>query len=210
MLSKLIVFLCVASIAFADNPPFQLYDNGTNKGVVFSLNCTNGVTCSKSGVAGTIQGGNSGWVISGSNIYETGSNVGIGSATPGALLDVSGTVRFKSMVDSKSIFNNGEYDNGTCTTAATIDPANGTRQKLTLTNGDACALTFTQPVVGTSVISLKIVQSAVSSYNGTISGCKWAGGSAMVPTATNAAVDYISVYEDGTNAYCGIVGQAFS
>jgi hypothetical protein len=100
-----------------------------------------------------------------------------------------------------------EYDNGTCTTAKTISAANGPIQKVTLTNGQTCALTFTQPSSGTMDVQLKIIQSASSSYNGVISGCKWP--SAVVPTitATTGAIDIIKAYMDGTTTYCTVKGQ---
>ena len=103
---------------------------------------------------------------------------------------------------------NAEFSNGTCTTAVTINPANGNRQKVTLTNADACALTFTQPSSGTISITLKIIQSSAGSFNGTISGGKWPGGVVPTITATSAAVDFISCYLDGTNAYC-VASQNF-
>lgn len=103
---------------------------------------------------------------------------------------------------------NVEYSNGTCTTAATINPANGNRQKLTLTNADACVLTFTQPGSGTISVTLKIIQSSSGSFNGTISGGKWPGGTVPTITATSGAVDFVSCYLDGTNAYC-IASQNF-
>lgn len=98
---------------------------------------------------------------------------------------------------------------GTCTTAKTIDPVNGNDQALTLTNGDTCALTFTQPSFGVSNITLKVIQSSTTAFNGAISGCKWPGG--IVPTITvgSGAIDIVSVYLDGTNAYCTIA-QNFS
>jgi hypothetical protein len=95
-----------------------------------------------------------------------------------------------------------EYNNGTCTTAKTISAANGNNQRITLTNADACALTFTQPSTGTMTIRLKIVQSAAGSFNGTITGGKWPGGTVPTITATTGAVDSISCYLDGTSAYC--------
>ncbi len=103
---------------------------------------------------------------------------------------------------------NTEYSNGTCTTAATIAPANGNVQKITLTAGDTCALTFTQPSSGTFKLQLKIIQSASVSYNGLISGGKWPGGTVPVITATTGAVDFISCYLDGTNTYC-VASQNF-
>ena len=108
-----------------------------------------------------------------------------------------------SVTPSGPVYTAAEYSNGTCTTSKTITPVNGNRQSMTLTNGDACALTFTQPTgTSTASISLKIIQSAVSTYNGTITGCKWPGGVVPTITATTGAVDFISVYLDGTNAYC--------
>jgi len=101
-----------------------------------------------------------------------------------------------------------EYSNGTCTTSATINAANGNRQKVTLTNANACALTFTQPSSGTISITLKIIQSSAGSFNGTITGGKWPGGVVPTITATSAAVDFISCYLDGTNTYC-VASQNF-
>ena len=100
------------------------------------------------------------------------------------------------------LYTNAEYSNGTCTTAATITPVNGNSQKITLTNGDTCALTFTQPAGGTVHLQLKIVQSSSGSFNGTISGGKWPGGTVPTITATSGATDFISCYLDGTNTYC--------
>jgi hypothetical protein len=107
-----------------------------------------------------------------------------------------------TMLSAAEIGTNAEYSNGTCTTSKTITPANGNMQNVTLTNGDACALTFTQPTSGTASVTLKIIQSAVSTYNGTISGCLWPGGTVPTITATTGAVDFVSVYLDGTHAYC--------
>ena len=102
-----------------------------------------------------------------------------------------------------------EYSNGTCTTSATLSSANGVRQSLALTNADTCALTFTQPPGGqTAVFGVKIIQSASGSFNGTISGCKWPGGTVPTITATSGATDFISVYLDGTTAWCA-TAQAF-
>lgn len=95
-----------------------------------------------------------------------------------------------------------EYNIGTCTTAATIKPVNGNRQKLTLTDGSTCALTFTQPKTGTVSVQVKVIQSSSGSYSGAISGCKWPGGTVPTITAASGAVDIITAYLDGTNAYC--------
>jgi hypothetical protein len=103
---------------------------------------------------------------------------------------------------SRQPLNPTEYDNGTCTTSKSISAVNGSRQKVTLTNGNTCAFTFVQPSSGTVTILLKIIQSTTSTYNGTISGGLWPGGSPPTITATTGAIDIISCYLDGTNAYC--------
>lgn len=101
-----------------------------------------------------------------------------------------------------AIGTNAEYSNGTCTTSKTIAPANGNRQKVTLTNAQTCALTFTQPVTGTVSIQLKVIQSSAGSFNGAISGGLWPGGTAPTITATSGAVDILSCYLDGSTTYC--------
>ena len=125
----------------------------------------------------------------------TNSSGFVGPLTGNVTGNVTGTV-------NGNIATTAEYSNGTCTTAATITPVNGNRQHITLTNGDTCALTFTQPSSGTVSITLKVIQSATSTYNGTISGCKWPGGTTPTITATTGAIDFVSVYLDGSNAYC--------
>jgi hypothetical protein len=100
---------------------------------------------------------------------------------------------------------NAEYDNGTCTTAATISAANGTRQKITLTDAQTCTLSFTQPASGTMVVGVKVIQSASGAFAGLISGGKWPGGTIPVITSSSGAVDFISCYLDSTNAYCSAV-----
>lgn len=106
------------------------------------------------------------------------------------------------IVTAGGLFANSEFANSTCTTAATIAPANGNMQRITLTAADTCALTFTQPASGTFKLQLKIIQSSSGGFNGLISGGKWPGGSVPTITATSGAVDFISCYLDGTNAYC--------
>jgi hypothetical protein len=111
-------------------------------------------------------------------------------------------------VSINPLLTNTEYDNGTCTTAKTINPANGNRQKVTLTNAQACALTFTQPTGSTVSLQLKIIQSSAGGFNGTITGGKWPAGTVPTITATSAAVDIATCYLDGTNTYC-VASQDF-
>jgi hypothetical protein len=140
--------------------------------------------------------------------YTSGTiQVDIGTATsPGATwFDDGVTVTAPSGRTVKigaSLLTNVEFDNGTCTTAKTIDPANGNRQKVTLTNAQTCVLTFTQPTGATMSLQLKVIQSAAGSFNGLISGGKWPGAVVPTITATTGAVDIVSCYLDGTDAKC--------
>ena len=127
--------------------------------------------------------------------HVTNAAIPVAISAPSA--SFSGTV-----AAGTALLTNTEYSLGTCTTAATIDPANGTRQTVMLTNAQTCALSFTQPASGTASITLKIIQSASGSFNGAISGGKWPGGTVPTITATSGAVDFISCYLDRTNAYC--------
>ena len=175
-------------------PPQQVVSTGTI------------YTC-QSGTWGAISGGAT--LPYSGIVYGTsaaGGTVATGAQVASA---ISGQAIAPSTVTpSGSVGTNAEYSNGTCTTAATIAAANGNHQKVTLTNADACALTFTQPSSGTITITLKIIQSAAGSFNGTITGCKWPGGVVPTITATSGAVDFISAYLDGTNAYC-VASQNF-
>lgn len=133
-----------------------------------------------------------------------------GDITTGQIVRViyDGTnFQMQSQVATDGLYSKSEYDNGTVTTALIVSPTHGSHQKVTLTQAQTCVFTFVQPTSGTAVIGLKIIQSATTPFNGTISGGKWPGGITMIPTISTGAIDLISIYLDGTNAYCTIVGQ---
>jgi hypothetical protein len=198
----------ISTVASSSTIAAFLFD-GTN------YNCVWG--CPSSGGGGTVNSAaanqlayyaSTGTAVSGTNALPAGTTAATQTAgdnttkvattayvaSPGAIAPTSVTAGIYAMP--------AEYSNGTCITSKTIAPANGNIQNVTLTNGDTCALTFTQPGSGTFFITLKVIQSAVSSYNGTISGCKWPGGTVPTITATTGAVDFVNVYLDGTHAYC--------
>ena len=154
------------------------------------------------GGAVAISGGNG---ANGAGSNANGGNGGTITLTPGSggSKTGSGTAGTEGLVYIPgALASNAEFSNGTCTTAATIAASNGNRQSITLTNGDTCALTFTQPASGTASITLKVIQSSSSTYNGLISGCKWPGGTVPTITATTGAIDFVSIYLNGSNAYC--------
>lgn len=93
-----------------------------------------------------------------------------------------------------------EYDNGTCTTTKTVSAANGSVQKVTL--GAVCAVSWTQPTSGTAKILLKVIQATGTHYNITWTSTKWPSAAPPTITATDAAVDIISCYLDGSSVYC--------
>jgi hypothetical protein len=150
-------------------------------------------------VAGTTSGtyaeGNDTRIVAGATALQPSGN---GSSLTG--LTESQITSLVTDLQAKALLNPPEYSNGTCTTAKTINAANGARQGMTLTAASACALTFIQPSSGTMVIGLKVIQA--STPTGTITGGKWPGGTVATITATASAVDFISCYLDGTNAYC--------
>ena len=101
------------------------------------------------------------------------------------------------------------YANSTCTTAATINPANGSFQSVLLTAANACAITFTLPSAGQMLIRLRITQAATPTATATwAASVKWPGGIAPVITASASARDWVSCNLDSAEADCTI-GQAF-
>lgn len=95
------------------------------------------------------------------------------------------------------------------TTAATVDPANGFNQAILLTAANTCVMTITQPASGTARLRIKIKQAATPTgvvtwpvcVLGTSGSC-WPAGLPPVITTTASAVDIISCFLDGTNAFC--------
>lgn len=100
-----------------------------------------------------------------------------------------------------TLLTNSDYDNGTCVAAKTINYSNGYNQKVTLTAGQTCALTFTQPVGNTAHVQLLVIQ-AGGAANGAISGGKWPGGATPPITATAGAEDIVTCKLNGADAKC--------
>jgi hypothetical protein len=93
-----------------------------------------------------------------------------------------------------------EYDNGNSSTAATIDFANGQKQRITLTANTT--LTISAPP-GVGDYKLRLIQDATGGRTVTFSGlssARW-WGSATQPAFNTAAngETLLALYYDGTN-----------
>lgn len=99
-----------------------------------------------------------------------------------------------------------EYDAGNSSTAQTIDWANGSSQKSTLTG--SVTYTFSNPVAGGAYV-LKVATGAGSFTATWPATVKWAGGTGPTITTTASRVDLISFYWDGTN-YFGTFSQNYT
>lgn len=89
-----------------------------------------------------------------------------------------------------------EYNAGNSGAAKTINWANGSAQKVTLT--DNVTFTFTNGVAGGAYL-LKILTGA-GSFTASIPA-KWSGAAAPTITATAARVDIVNFYYDGTDFF---------
>ena len=104
----------------------------------------------------------------------------------------------------KTRFADANYIPATNTPAAaiqTIDWSLGNIQILDLGSATGnVTLTYTNPVTG-GTYYLKVIQGAVARtlvYPGT---AKWNGGTALIPTTVNDAIDLITMFYDGTNYF---------
>lgn len=102
---------------------------------------------------------------------------------------------------AKRITFNGEIDNGDSGSSKTIDLSAGAKQKLTLTAD--CTLTFTNPVCGHYL--LKIVQDTTGGWTLTFPSGKWPSGWNYEATEDASAVDFVSLYYDGSTYWYSIV-----
>ena len=91
-----------------------------------------------------------------------------------------------------------EFDSGNSGTSKTIDWANASAQKSTLTG--SVTYTFSNPVSGGAYV-LRVIQGS-GPYSVTWPATvKWAGGVTPIVTTINTHMDIFSFYFDGTNYY---------
>jgi hypothetical protein len=114
---------------------------------------------------------------------------------------------------SKDIYNcetvtfDAEYNNGSSGAADTINWNNGQKQLTTLS--DNCTYTFTAPTAGIGNFLLRIVHSGASRNPTWPATVKWAGGAEPTWSTSDADIDIVSFYWNGTNYY-GMAGIGFA
>lgn len=90
---------------------------------------------------------------------------------------------------------------GTCTTSKTVDWSTGNSFTLTLTNGSACAMTFSNAVSG-QVITIDYTQPGSGGGTATVSystTTDWSGGTVPTMTTGNSATDSCTFKYNGTD-----------
>lgn len=108
-------------------------------------------------------------------------------------------------------YNADGANTGVCTTAATIKPSNGNNQRIVLTAGSNCVLSFTLPATNPINITVRVIQGNTGSFNGTISdaaACHWSNGVVPTITAASGATDWITFHLTPTDC-SAMFGQNF-
>jgi hypothetical protein len=162
------------------------FTDGTNQSFFGQLRGT------LSGVAGALVSVTNGAIRT---VLDSSGNLGIGTASPVAKLDLA-----------------GDYKEGVVTantgTAYTINTATGTVQILTLTGN--CTFTFPTAVAGES-FTLLLRQDGTGGRTATWpANARWPGGTAPTITATASRQDKYVFTADGTNWYGSNAGQNYT
>lgn len=128
--------------------------------------------------------------------FQAGSG---GTPTVDALhLDQSAAVTGILPVANSTVANQSA---GTCTTSKTIDWSTGNSFTLTLTNGNACAVTFSNAVSG-QTITIDYTQAGSGGGTATITystTVKWAAGTVPTMTTGNSTTDTCTFKYNGTD-----------
>jgi hypothetical protein len=170
--------------------------NGWANTVVAGANAWVNTSVTSAGIgantwANTKLSNTSGITFAGSFYIPSGSNLGIGTTSPAANLDVVGSVSLaKANVLSQTL-----------TDGATISWNTSLGQIATVTLGGSRTMAApTNLKVGTYILS--VIQGGSGSYTLTWNGVfKWPAGVAPTLTTTVGARDVMSFFSDGTNLY---------
>ena len=196
--------------------------NGTNvsttTGTVTSVATNNGVTggtITTTGTIGLASVSNNSVLCnnSGGSAVPTAANcttTGTGNAVMAATATLSGTTTVANVTGVGNDYLSGGYiETGAPYTANTstsyaLNIDNGPKQVITITG--AVTITLATPTHSGSA-TFKLLQDG-SGHVYSITGCKWAGGTAITYSTAANAYDIVSVWYDGTNSNC-MGGAAF-
>ena len=151
----------------------------------------------------------------GTTITTSGANVGIGTLTPRAKLDVEGLTRLKTYVEVVQTVSSSAN-------VVTLDLSQAQTFDLTLTE-TVNQFTITNPPSGSSSFTIKIAQNATGGYavgidtfrtsGGAIIPVYWPGGGVLpivTTTASRSDVYSFRTFDSGSSWYGVIVGQNFN
>jgi len=151
----------------------------------------------------------------GTTITTSGVNVGIGTLTPRAKLDVEGLTRLKTYVEEVQTVSSSSN-------VVTLDLSQAQTFNLTLTQA-VNHFTIANPPTGSSSFTIKIVQNAPGGYavgidtfktsGGAVIPVYWPGGGVLpIVTTTAGRSDVYSfrTFDSGSNWYGVVVGQNFN
>src|SRR3990167_9104179 len=144
MLFKILLFLLLAIPAYAGLPPTRILDEGTDKGVAFKFDCVGaGITCTQSGVTGTLTVSGSGSAtITGANQGTTiSSTVDTVNTQTGLVADINPAGRWNVSLDPNA--------NAATATALAANPADCGANAFATTIAANGTLTCATPALGT-------------------------------------------------------------
>ena len=165
---------------------------------------------------GVAMGGTSGQVLSkNSNTdYDTGwLTLGTAATMAGPSGTIVGTTDSQTLTNKTveaATFTNGyteEVATANTSTAYTIDLANGSIQKLTLTGN--CTYTFPTATAGKSFVLYQLQDGTGSRTVSWPASVKWPSGTAPTLTSTASKADIFAFTADGTNWLGRTIGQAY-
>lgn len=128
--------------------------------------------------------------VSSGIVYDDGSNIGIGTATPSGLLDVAGNLTFNTFTEK--VITNTNSGSGI---SLSID--SGTVHRITLT--DNCSFTMPSAVAGKSFSMF--LNTGSGNYTASFSGVLWSDSAPPTITTTANKVDILSFISDGNYWY---------
>ncbi|MCD4780562.1 MAG: hypothetical protein K8S27_08460 [Candidatus Omnitrophica bacterium] len=134
---------------------------------------------------------------------DESAQIGVGTSTPSAKLDVNGSVSLSGTgsgfdANNNTIYFQKQEDTG-ATGAETIDWRNGNKVEHTLTGN--VTYTFTDPLDVCNLL-LMLKQDGTGSQTVTWpAGVQWPGGTAPTLSTSANAIDIVSFYFDGINYY---------